>query len=86
MNYNLPVPLVTLEELFEWLEDKPCDTTLHHTMTFIHERKMPMEQGLDLRCWLQAHSGHCDCEILMNIAHMPERWRGHIAEPPPGAA
>ena len=32
--------------LFRWLRDKPCDTTLHNTMTFLRERNMLMEQQL----------------------------------------
>ncbi len=64
---ELPVPLATLVELFvwlnEWLKDKPCDTTLHNTMTFLRERNMLMEQQLSFLCWLEAHGGHCDCEV-----------------------
>ena len=71
---ELPVPLATLVGLFRWLRDKPCDTTLHNTMTFLRERNMLMEQQLSFLCWLEAH-GHCDCEILLNIACSREIWR-----------
>jgi hypothetical protein len=63
----LPLPPEQMAALFDWLGDKACDTTLHHTMTFMHDHDLPMEQGLALKAYLQHYGGYCDCEVLMNV-------------------
>jgi hypothetical protein len=65
---SLPIPLVTLKELFSYLETKEgeygCDNTLRATLEFIENENLPKDSLIN---WLNEHGGYCDCEVLANV-------------------
>ncbi|RAK67064.1 DUF2695 domain-containing protein [Hymenobacter edaphi] len=66
---NLPLTTEQLAELFDYLDARLsthcCDDTLGHTRCFAAAQDLafaPLQQ------FLQQHGGHCDCEVLANVA------------------
>lgn len=42
---------------------KDCRGNMQHTIAFLREHYFDVAEGLD---WLNEHSAHCDCEVVLN--------------------
>lgn len=65
---SLPVSIAQLQALFDYLDNKlteaGCDHTLQLTKQFAENNQVPYE---NLKAWLAALGGYCDCEVLANV-------------------
>lgn len=72
---GLPVPVADLAALFDHLDaqlgDGECDGTLGMTTAFLVQRGLDAARVTE---WLHAAGGHCDCEVLANVADQREEW------------
>ena len=64
----LPISLVTLNELFGFVDSRVmnvgCDHSLRHAREFINEDSLPEHS---LIAWLEENGGYCDCEVVLNV-------------------
>ncbi len=56
------------EHVEDGLEELSCDHSLHLADEFCRREGLSAESVLN---WLIKHSGHCDCEVVLNVA---SRW------------
>jgi len=65
---RMPVTGSQLKALFEYLDDKlseqGCNDTLYHTAQFAAETGLSFA---NLKAWLEAEGGYCDCEVIANV-------------------
>lgn len=64
---SIPMPLVDLRALFDYLDrdDAPeCDHTLRDTIGFLQGRGLDVDR---IAVWLREHGGYCDCEVIYNV-------------------
>ena len=65
---KIPLQKSELKALFDWVDDKlvteGCDHTLQHTEAFLQSQGLPVKE---VKVWLQAYGGFCDCEVIANV-------------------
>ena len=70
---ELPFSKSIFEEMFEFLENdlmaKPCQMDFRSTKAFFIVKGINTPENLE---FLKKHSGHCDCEVLMNVSQLFE--------------
>jgi len=67
MRSSLPVAPDVMRSLFDFVDERlsnaDCDGSLERTVTFLQQRKLPVELVVN---WLRSAGGYCDCEVLSN--------------------
>lgn len=64
---SLPLAPDLMRSLFDFVDERlsnvDCDGSLELTVTFLQQRKLPVEPVVN---WLRSAGGYCDCEVLSN--------------------
>ncbi|AWV98641.1 DUF2695 domain-containing protein [Arcticibacterium luteifluviistationis] len=65
----LPFEEKVFKEMFAYLKDElsaqPCEMDFRTTKEFLSSHNLDTQETIS---FLQKHDGHCDCEVLMNVA------------------
>ena len=70
---RMPLTREDLSALFDHLDhalEDGCDHSLRLTRAFLASRSLPEDLIVP---WLGEYGGHCDCEVLANVA---DEWPG----------